>query len=144
MSGSVPQFPLNTEQTVQLLRESGITPTSQRVLIGQTLFAKAQHLSADQLLEKVNTRDASVSKATVYNTLGLFSAKGLIREVLIDPERIFYDSNQAAHYHLYNLDTGDLQDIPAGQLPVFDLPDLPSECVLDSLDIVVKVRNRQP
>lgn len=135
-------YPLNTAKITQLLHEKAINPTAQRVTIASYLFSRQQHLSAEQILEAVNARDASVSKATVYNTLGLFSRKGLVREVLIDPERVFYDSNLSAHYHFYNIDTGALEDIPAGQFSIAELPDIPAHCTLDSLDIIVKIRNK--
>ena len=68
---------------VQLLTSHNISPTNQRVKIAQVLFAEPQHLSADQVLSIVNTERNFVSKATVYNTLGLFAKKGLVREVII-------------------------------------------------------------
>lgn len=132
---------MNAEQVEILLRERGITPTAQRITIARYLFSCPQHLSAEQILEGVNAQDASVSKATVYNTMGLFSQRGLVREVLIDPERIFYDSNLSAHYHLYNMDTGALEDIPTDRISIEALPELPDGCTLESLDVVVKVRN---
>ena len=141
MSEPMTNYPMNAEQVTTMLRNKGINPTAQRVTIAQYLYAQPQHLSAEQILEGVNARDASVSKATVYNTLGLFSQKGLVREVLINPERIFYDSNLSAHYHLYNMDTGTLEDIPTDKVSIKALPELPSGCTLESLDVVLKVRN---
>ncbi|MFN2310387.1 MAG: Fur family transcriptional regulator, partial [Gammaproteobacteria bacterium] len=91
-------------QVIERLRSHGITPTQQRVEIAQVLFARHQHLSADQVLTQVNAHDASVSKATVYNTLGLFAEKGLLREVIVDPAKVFYDSNLDPHHHLFHMD----------------------------------------
>jgi Fur family iron response transcriptional regulator len=141
MSTESTAYPLDNTQVIDLLRGKDISPTAQRVIIASYLFSRQQHLSAEQILEGVYARDESVSKATVYNTLGLFTRKGLVREVLIDPQRIFYDSNLSAHYHFYNLDTGTLEDIPSGRMRIDDLPEIPGGCTLDSLDIIVKIRN---
>ena len=65
------------------LREAGITPTQQRVQIAEILFAQPQHMSADQILAVVNSKGPIASKATIYNTLGLFARKGLVREVIV-------------------------------------------------------------
>ena len=86
------QFPKTRADVALMLRESGITPTHQRIKIGEVLFTCAQHLSAEQVLAAVNQEDEEVSKATVYNTLGLFASHGLVREVIVDPSKVFYDS----------------------------------------------------
>ncbi|MDE1984673.1 MAG: transcriptional repressor, partial [Gammaproteobacteria bacterium] len=73
------------------LASHGVTPTPQRLQIAELLFCKPQHLSAEQILLAVNRGETSVSKATVYNTLRVLTEKGLVREVIVDPERVFYD-----------------------------------------------------
>ena len=62
------QFPKSRADVVGMLRDFGITPTHQRIKIGEVLFSCKQHLSAEQVLEAVNQKDEEVSKATVYNT----------------------------------------------------------------------------
>ncbi|MDH3450853.1 MAG: transcriptional repressor [Gammaproteobacteria bacterium] len=135
------QYPLGKAGVVELLQRYGIMPTQQRIDIAHFLFQQPQHLSAEAILDGVNTRRERVSKATVYNTLGLFVRKGLVREVLIDPERVFYDSNTRPHHHIYNLDTGELSDVQAGSVRVQELPVLPQGTEVDSLDVVIRVRN---
>ncbi|OOG23984.1 transcriptional repressor [Thioalkalivibrio denitrificans] len=128
------------EAIIRRLREHGITPTQQRVEIAGVLFDRHQHVSADQVLARVNARDAAVSKATVYNTLGLFAEKGLIRQVIVDPARVFYDSNLEPHHHLFHMDTGALEDIPLSKMDVTGLPDLPSGMDVAGVDVVIRVR----
>jgi Fur family iron response transcriptional regulator len=82
-------------------------------------------LSAEQIIERLKAADSGVSKATVYNTLNLFSARGLIREVMVDPVRKFYDSTTHPHHHFYNVDSGELSDIPDEQVRLDGLPELP-------------------
>lgn len=129
-------------EIVAMLHEHGIKPTHQRIQIAGVLFAEPQHLSADQILEQVNARHGYVSKATVYNTLGLFSRKGLIREVIIDPSKVFYDSTTHPHHHIYNVDTGKLMDLDQDAINILGLPVPPEGTVIDGVDVVVRVRPR--
>ena len=105
------------------------------------LFARPQHLSADDVLRLVNADGPRASKATVYNTLGLFARKGLIREVIVDPTRVFYDPNTREHHHFYNVDTGRLEDIDADACAVQGLPQPPEGTVAEGVDIIIRVRN---
>lgn len=122
------------------LREVGITPTQQRVQIAEILFAHPQHLSADQILAVINNNGPIASKATIYNTLGLFVRKGLVREVIVDPNKVFYDSNTSEHHHFYNLDTGDLTDIAAQDVMITSLPELPGNTQRAGIDIIFRIR----
>ena len=122
------------------LREAGITPTQQRVQIAEILFAQPQHMSADQILAVVNSNGPTASKATIYNTLGLFARKGLVREVIVDPSKVFYDSNTSEHHHFYNLDSGELTDIDAGEVMISSLPDLPTNTQAAGVDIIFRIR----
>lgn len=125
-----------------MLERFGIQPTQQRIDIAHLLFQRPQHLSADQVLAQVNAAYGHVSKATVYNTLGLFVRHGLINEVLIEPDRTLYDSNTADHHHVYNMDTGELSDIPAGRLAIQGDLGLPEGTEIEGMEVVVRVRSR--
>ena len=70
-----------------MLNEHGILVTTQRRLIAEALFARNQHITAEQLFDLVRKNGSKVSKATVYNTLGLFAEKGLVREIFINRTR---------------------------------------------------------
>ncbi len=122
------------------LSVAGIQPTRQRLRIAQILFAEHQHLSADQVLERVNHIGKPVSKATVYNTLGLFAKRGILREVIVDPNRIFYDTNSTPHHHVYNIATGELSDIELDGELQGRIPDLPAGTELESVEVVIRVR----
>lgn len=131
------------QQVVNRLASHNITPTRQRVEIGMCLFDSDQHVTADQLLERVNQRKAGeVSKATVYNTLGLFAEKGLLREVVIDPNKLVYDTNTNHHYHVYNLDSGQLHDIEANKVALNSLPALQKEWQVEDIDVIIRVREK--
>jgi len=122
-----------------LLRRHDILPTTQRILIAQTLFKHCAHLSAEDVFRLVNAENHHVSKATVYNTLGLFARKGVIREVIADPARIFYDPNTQPHHHFYDVASGALTDISADQIRVSGLPPLPTGSKLEGIDVIVRL-----
>jgi len=133
-------IPYTRDSLVEMLRHHDIHPTHQRIEIAHALFARGEHLSADQILAIVNDRHSETSKATVYNTLNLFLEKKLIREVIVDPSKVFYDPNTEPHHHIYNVDSGELTDIDAGRIEVSGLPQLPDGMVTDGVDIIVRVR----
>ena len=120
----------------------GILPTPQRLEIATVLLQRPQHLSADQIIERLRRSKSAVSKATVYNTLKLFSEHGLVKECMVDPVRKFYDSTTHAHHHFYNVDTGELFDIPDAQVNFEKLPNLPAGTESESIEVLIKVRNR--
>lgn len=124
----------------QLLSSHGINPTPQRVTIARILFAHGVHMSADDVYRKVNGADQRVSKATVYNTLGLLAEKGVIREVIANPSKVFYDPNTVPHHHFYDEATGALTDIDAKDVQVVGLPPLPPGADLQGVDVIVRVR----
>jgi Fur family transcriptional regulator, iron response regulator len=128
------------EEVSELLRAHGITPTQQRIEIALVLFGKRWHPSADEILAAVNARYAKTSKATVYNTLKLFLDKGLVRDLIVDPNKVFYDSNTSVHHHFYDVTSGEITDIPAAGVRIDGLPPLPAGMVTDGIDIVVRTR----
>jgi len=136
-------FPLDKNDVSALMLEHGITPTLQRVEIAQILFAQPQHLSAEDVLNMVNNTAIQVSKATIYNTLGLFAKEGLIREVIVDPTKVFYDPTTVPHHHFYNVDTGTLTDIDAETVVLESLPDLPEGTTAAGVDVIIRVRSEQ-
>lgn len=136
-------YPESKEQVIELLKESGIIPTTQRVIIGEILLAQPQHLSADQLLQMALQNGAYISKATIYNTLNLFTKKGLAREVNIDGGKIFFDSNTSGHNHFYNEDTGVLTDFEMDDLKITSLPELPANTTATGVDVVVRIKNKK-
>jgi Fur family iron response transcriptional regulator len=132
--------PVSRDEVAEMLRRSGINVTHQRLEIAHAVFSRMEHLSADQILAIVNQRHAETSRATVYNTLNLFREKGLVREVIVDPTRVFYDPNTAPHHHLYDVVSGRLTDIPACDIRVTGLPPLPEGVVEDGVDIIIRTR----
>jgi Fur family transcriptional regulator, iron response regulator len=130
------------ESLPALLRAHGIAPTHQRIEIAHAIFSRGEHVSADRILALTNDRATETSKATVYNTLKLFVARKLIREVIADPGKVFYDPNTEPHHHFYNVDSGELTDIDAREIRVTGLPPLPQGALAEGIDVIVRVRSR--
>jgi len=135
---------MNRAEIVLAFDRCGIQPTSQRIEIAGILLEKPQHLSADQIIDRLRERGSGVSKATVYNTLKLFGERGLVTEIVVDPQRRYYDSNTDRHHHFYNVDTGLLTDIPRDAIRVSHIPDCPDGASLESIEVLVKVRGGGP
>ena len=117
----------------------GILATPQRLEIAGILLEKPQHLSAEQIIDRLRQSGSGVSKATVYNTLNLFVERGLVKECIVDPERRFYDSNTQAHHHFYDVDSGELTDIPHDLVKFAELPELPGDGRVDSVEVIIRV-----
>lgn len=115
------KYGLNKREIVETLKSRGINPTTQRTEIAHFVLQKPQHLSAEEILNRLNKEYERVSQATVYNTLRLFVDRGVLRELIFSPDRIYYDSNVGAHHHFIDVDTGKIYDLPLDALPVPEL-----------------------
>lgn len=131
---------MTRDEAVSLLAGCGVLPTAQRVDIAMLTLARPQHLSAEQIIAAIKANGLRISKATVYNTLNLFRERGLLRTVDVDPTRQFYDSSTAAHHHFYNVDTGELTDIPLESVMLTVGTALPPGTEHAGVDVVVRVR----
>jgi len=106
------------------------------------LLAGPCHVSADQILQSLRRSGSRISKATVYNTLKVFSRAGIIREVAVDPSRLVYDSTTTRHHHFLNEDTGELLDIDPAEVELARLPRLPEGTEASSVEVIIRVRRR--
>lgn len=129
-------------RTIELLREAGIRPTRQRVGLSHLLFAQGdRHITADQLHLEAQGAGFQVSLATIYNTLHQLSDAGLLSEVLVEPGRSYFDTNVETHHHFYNVDTGELADIPSGEVNVSVMPVPPAGTKVEQVSVVVRLKN---
>jgi Fur family transcriptional regulator, iron response regulator len=119
-----------------------VQPTPQRVQVGMLLLAGPCHLSADQILQALRRSGSRISKATVYNTLKVFSRAGIIQEVAVDPSRLVYDSTTTRHHHFLDEDTGELTDIDPADVELLRLPALPEGTRATSVELIIRLRRR--
>ena len=121
-----------------MLQAVGLRPTKQRLALARLLFdERERHVTAEQLHAEAVSQRVSVSLATVYNTLHQFTAAGLLREVVVDPGRSYFDTNISDHHHFYNQSTGELADI--GKVTIANLPAPPPGAKIARVDVVVRL-----
>ncbi len=123
------------------LKQAGLRSTRQRLALGRLLFDRGhRHLTAEQLHGEAMAADVGVSVATVYNTLHQFTKAGLLREVVVEPCRSYFDTNVEDHHHFYFEDAGRLEDIPVQRLSLAKLPDPPEGTRIARVDVVIRLR----
>jgi Fur family transcriptional regulator, iron response regulator len=123
------------------LRLVGLRPTRQRVALAKLLFSEGErHICAESLHADALAKKVPVSLATVYNTLNQFKSAGLLREVAIEGDRSYYDTNTSNHFHFFNEDEGRLTDIPQGSLVFSGLPQVPEGKMIDRIDVIVRLK----
>jgi Fur family iron response transcriptional regulator len=144
-SDLAPEAParLSSAQVLARLHECGIRVTAQRRQIAELLLTSAQHLSAEQVTEALAHSGQRVAKATVYNTLNLFAARGLIRQLCVDATRSWFDSNVQSHYHFHNQATGELTDVALPEVQFSRLPDPPAGMEVAGIDMVIRLKARE-
>ena len=122
------------------LRSCGIQPTAQRLKVASLLLSAPQHLTAEAILERLRTEGARVSKATVYNTLNLFAARGVVRQLAVDGDRAWFDSNTEPHYHFQDLESGALTDLPHTAVRFEQLPPPPPGTEYAGIELFIRLR----
>jgi Fur family transcriptional regulator, iron response regulator len=123
------------------LRAAGLRPTRQRLALARLLLENGdRHITAEQLHGEAAGAGIRVSLATVYNTLHQFTEAGLLREVVVEPGRSYFDTNTTDHHHFFCEANGRLQDIPGEDVVVsgFPLPPLGTE--ICRVDVIIRVR----
>lgn len=129
---------------IERLRSAGLRPTRQRLALARLLFGQGdRHLSAEELHEEAVAHKVPVSLATVYNTLNQFTEAGLLREVVVEHGRSYFDTNTSDHHHFFHEDDGMLRDIPGESVVLKSLPQAPEGTEVARVDVVIRVRNRQ-
>ena len=123
------------------LKAAGLRPTRQRLELAGLLFRdEDRHVTAESLAEEGQRAGVKVSLVTVYNTLHQFQAAGLLRQVVVDASRSYFDTNVGDHQHFFVESEGLLIDIPGETISVSGVPAPPSGLSIDSVDVVVRVK----
>jgi len=127
-------------QALDRLRASGLRPTRQRLALAKLLFdGCARHVSAETLHSEAAGANIRVSLATVYNTLHQFTEVGLLREIVVDAGRSYFDTNISDHHHFFHERTGQLADIPGADVVVSQLPPAPAGTTIRRVDVIVRI-----
>lgn len=125
---------------IEMLREAGLRPTRQRLGLARLMFQGGPHFSAEMLHREAKQEGVKVSLATVYNTLHQFEKAGLIREIVVDSGRSYFDTITSDHNHFYVEETGELIDMEEGVIAIPEVSKPPHGYEVDRIDVVVRLR----
>ena len=129
---------------VARLRDAGLRPTRQRIVLARRLFGGPhRHVTAAALHAEVLREEAGVSLATVYNTLHQFTKAGLLRELAVDAGPSFFDTNTTHHQHFFLEESGRLVDVPGDRVSVSDLPPAPPGTRVSRIDVIIRVTGEE-
>lgn len=122
------------------LRTAGLRPTRQRIALGRLLFDTGdRHVTAEMLHQEALAAKIRVSLATVYNTLNQFNEAGLLREIVVDSHRSYFDTNTTDHHHFFHEKTNVLEDIASDEVILPSLPKPPKGTRVKRVDVIVRV-----
>lgn len=125
------------------LNRVGLRPTKQRIALGQLLFGSGdRHISAEELHDEALSASVPVSLATVYNTLHQFTDAGLLREVTVESNRTYFDTNTHDHHHMFIEDLNKVEDVPLDAVSLSEVPTVPEGYEVVRVDVVVRVRRQ--
>jgi Fur family iron response transcriptional regulator len=133
------EFDRPYSHVLDILRDSGLRPTRQRLSLAKVLFGSGnRHITAEQLHAETMQADMKVSLATIYNTLHQFTEVGLLRVIVVDPGRAYFDTNTMPHHHFFYEKSGMVMDIPDDDISIAHLK-APTEGRVRSIDVVVRI-----
>lgn len=122
------------------IKTANLRPTKQRLALADLLFSHGnRHFTAERLHTEAINSGVTVSLATIYNNLHQFTTAGLLREVVVDSSRSYFDTNVGPHHHFFHEKTGELEDIPRNELSVDNIPTLPEGTEISSVDVIVRL-----
>jgi Fur family transcriptional regulator, iron response regulator len=132
-------------ESIERLRVVGLRPTRQRLALARLLYERGnRHLTAEELHAEAMAAEVRVSLATVYNTLHQFTDAGLLREVVVEPGRSYFDTNISDHHHFYFESSGSLADIPSAEVAVTEIPPPPEGMTIRRVDVVIRLVEARP
>ena len=132
----------NNFNFIEKLRETGLRPTKQRVKICEVLFnrEKTFHFTINDLAKKIsNELNEKISLATVYNTVHALQKKGYLKEISINSDKSYFDTNISAHHHFYDEDTQQLIDCDENEIEPVNIKNNITGKKINSVEVLVRV-----
>ncbi len=128
------------KKVIDCLRGAGLRPTRQRMALAKLLFeGDGRHVTADMLHSESVNNGIRVSLATIYNTLNQFTSVGLLREIVVDGERSYFDTTTTDHHHFFHTETGVLADIIDDDVVMQKLPTPPAGTKITNVNVIVRI-----
>ena len=134
---------LTTSEIEQLLNNAKLRHTKQRAQLAEMLFkAENRHFTAEQLHKEAHIAGHTISLATIYNTLHQFRRAGLLRQVIVEPGKVYFDTNTEPHHHFYIEDEGELLDVERNKVKISTLSEIPKDCNIQEMDLIIRLRKK--
>ena len=127
---------------IEKLRETGLRPTKQRVKICEVLFNrdKTFHFTINDLVKKISEElNEKISLATVYNTVHALQKKGYLKEISINSDKSYFDTNTTVHHHFYDEDTHELIDCDENEIENVNIKNNITGKKINSVEVLVRV-----
>ena len=127
---------------IEKLRETGLRPTKQRVKICEVLFnrEKTFHFTINDLVKKISEElNEKISLATVYNTVHALQKKGYLKEISINSDKSYFDTNTTVHHHFYDEDTHQLIDCNENEIENVNVKKNITGKKINSVEVLVRV-----
>lgn len=133
-------MPRTFKPVLDRLAQAGLRPTRQRLALAKLLFEGGdRHITAEQLHGETQVANMRVSLATVYNTLHQFTGAGLLREVVVESGRSYFDTNVSDHHHFFYEGTGRLMDIAGNGVVISGLPEAPEGTRIARVEVIIRL-----
>jgi len=129
---------------IDKLRNSGLRPTKQRLQICQVLFdtEKTFHFTINELEQKIkNKLESKISLATIYNTVHAFEKKGYLKQIPINSNQTYFDTNVTDHHHFYDLKDGKLIDLENSDVGPINIKKKINGRKIKSVEVLVKLQD---
>ena len=134
----------NNTVFIEKLRSSGLRPTKQRLEICKLLFDRKRtfHFTISDLSKILKKRtNKKISQATIYNTIHSFKIKGYLKEILIDREKTYFDTNTSNHHHFLDVNTKELIDLKTEDVDNIKIKKNLQGKKIKSIEVLVKIEN---
>ena len=123
------------------LRDAGLRPTKQRIIVADILLnGFNRHFTAENLQDEINSSGNSMSIATIYNCLKKFKNCGLIKQVETSKDTAIFDTNTDYHHHFLNEETGELIDIENEEISLHKLREIPQGYLNNGIEVIIKLK----
>jgi Fur family transcriptional regulator, iron response regulator len=132
----------NNSDFINKLREIGLRPTKQRTKICELLFLREKtfHFTINDLIKKISKEmTQKISVATVYNTIHAFQKKGYLKEIAVNGDKTYYDTNTSVHHHFYDEDTHELIDCGENDIDSINLKKNITGKKINTIEVLIKV-----
>ena len=129
---------------IDKLRNSGLRPTKQRIQICQVLFdtEKTFHFTINELEQKIkNKLESKISLATIYNTVHAFEKKGYLKQIPINSNQTYFDTNVTDHHHFYDLKNEKLIDLENSDVGPINIKRKINGKKIKSIEVLVKLED---